>query len=138
MTKEYEVGYGKPPQHTRFQKGKSGNPKGRKPKSAESSVGIMSKLLSQKKTIYEDGQPVKVSLYELFFRKLMGDALAGKPQSLKLLFQLIDRQEQVREKQGDLRDPQVIANEIIGKIIENVQKQPKGLPVMTAENNSEN
>jgi hypothetical protein len=24
----YEVGYGKPPAHTRFQKGKSGNPKG--------------------------------------------------------------------------------------------------------------
>jgi len=26
------VGYGKPPRHTRFQKGKSGNPKGRPPK----------------------------------------------------------------------------------------------------------
>jgi uncharacterized protein DUF5681 len=28
-TGDYEVGYGKPPLHTRFQKGKSGNPKGR-------------------------------------------------------------------------------------------------------------
>ena len=28
-TLDYEVGYGKPPLHTRFQKGKSGNPKGR-------------------------------------------------------------------------------------------------------------
>ncbi|MGJ3627161.1 DUF5681 domain-containing protein [Sphingomonas sp. MMS24-JH45] len=26
----YEVGYGKPPIHARFQKGQSGNPKGRK------------------------------------------------------------------------------------------------------------
>lgn len=26
---EYEVGYGKPPAHSRFQKGRSGNPKGR-------------------------------------------------------------------------------------------------------------
>jgi hypothetical protein len=24
----YEVGFGKPPKHTRFQKGRSGNPKG--------------------------------------------------------------------------------------------------------------
>ena len=26
---DYEVGYGKPPTHTQFQKGRSGNPKGR-------------------------------------------------------------------------------------------------------------
>jgi hypothetical protein len=30
-----EVGYGKPPLHTRFQKGKSGNPKGRPAASAD-------------------------------------------------------------------------------------------------------
>ena len=29
ITRDYAVGYGKPPVHTRFQKGKSGNPKGR-------------------------------------------------------------------------------------------------------------
>jgi len=26
--KDYEVGYGRPPKHTRFRKGQSGNPKG--------------------------------------------------------------------------------------------------------------
>ena len=29
--RNYEVGYGKPPKHTRFKPGQSGNPKGRKP-----------------------------------------------------------------------------------------------------------
>lgn len=130
MTNRYEVGYGKPPQHTRFQKGRSGNPKGRPRKAAPNSFNILGKLLSQKKTIYEDGNPVRVSLYELFFRKLLADGLAGKSQSLKLLYQLIDRHEQVREKQGDLRDPRVIANEILQKIIDDVQEQPKGLPVL--------
>jgi len=32
----YEVGYGKPPKATRFQKGKSGNPSGRPKKPAQS------------------------------------------------------------------------------------------------------
>ena len=27
--RDYEVGYGKPPRHTRFTKGQSGNPRGR-------------------------------------------------------------------------------------------------------------
>jgi hypothetical protein len=29
MSEDYEVGYGKPPKHTQFQKGASGNAKGR-------------------------------------------------------------------------------------------------------------
>ena len=29
--RDYEVGYGKPPRHTRFAKGRSGNPRGRAP-----------------------------------------------------------------------------------------------------------
>ena len=29
MAEDYEVGYGKPPQHTRFKKGRSGHPEGR-------------------------------------------------------------------------------------------------------------
>jgi hypothetical protein len=28
MPGDYEVGYGKPPKHSRFRKGQSGNPKG--------------------------------------------------------------------------------------------------------------
>ena len=31
--KDYEVGYKKPPKHTQFQPGQSGNPAGRPPKS---------------------------------------------------------------------------------------------------------
>ena len=29
LSSDYEVGYGKPPEHTRFQPGRSGNPRGR-------------------------------------------------------------------------------------------------------------
>ena len=41
----YEVGYGKPPQHSRFKPGQSGNPKGR-PKSAKGLNTIVGKLIT--------------------------------------------------------------------------------------------
>lgn len=36
MSDDYEVGYGKPPKAHRFQKGQSGNPRGRRPKAERS------------------------------------------------------------------------------------------------------
>ncbi len=38
MPRDYEIGYGKPPKHTRFKKGQCGNPKGR-PKGARNRLG---------------------------------------------------------------------------------------------------
>lgn len=43
--KGYDVGYGKPPQETRFKKGASGNPMGR-PKGAKNRVVVMQKKLN--------------------------------------------------------------------------------------------
>ena len=45
ITRDYAVGYGKPPVHTRFQKGKSGNPKGR-PRGMKNMSTLLSTALS--------------------------------------------------------------------------------------------
>src|SRR5262245_29748444 len=37
---QYEIGYGKPPRHTRFQKGQSGNPRGRKRGSVNTEITL--------------------------------------------------------------------------------------------------
>ncbi len=42
----YEVGYKKPPRHTRFSKGISGNPRGR-PKGTQNLVSVINDLLDR-------------------------------------------------------------------------------------------
>jgi hypothetical protein len=61
MTKPcYDVGYGKPPLHTRFRKGQSGNPKGRG-KGTKNFATIFVKAMSQPVTINENGKRKKIS-----------------------------------------------------------------------------
>jgi hypothetical protein len=43
--RDYEVGYGKPPRHSRFVKGQSGNPRGRPP-GAKNMKTLLTKALN--------------------------------------------------------------------------------------------
>ena len=54
MADDYEVGYGKPPKHTRFRKGQSGNLLGR-PKGSTNLQTEMKRLLAAKTKIKVDG-----------------------------------------------------------------------------------
>ena len=61
MTKPcYDVGYGKPPLHTRFRKGQSSNPKGRS-KGTKNFATIFMTAMSQSVTINENGKRKKIS-----------------------------------------------------------------------------
>ena len=50
----YHVGYGKPPVHSRFAKGKSGNPKGR-PKGSGSLASRLQKMLGEEIAVQQAG-----------------------------------------------------------------------------------
>src|SRR5215469_15592455 len=52
---DYEVGYGKPPRHTRFKKGQSGNPRGR-PCGSKNLKTLLSEALSEPVIITENGR----------------------------------------------------------------------------------
>ena len=61
---DYEVGYKKPPRHTQFRKGKSGNPAGR-PKRAVNVQASLHKTLSRADALSaSDGKPKKMSTWD--------------------------------------------------------------------------
>jgi hypothetical protein len=52
---EYEVGYKKPPQRSRFKKGESGNPNGR-PRGSKNLATLLEKELRQRVVVNENGR----------------------------------------------------------------------------------
>lgn len=84
----FEVGYGKPPKHTQFQPGQSGNPKGR-PRGAKSPFTLLREELQRKVTLRENGTVTTVTKLEAIMKRVVADTLSGKASQTKLLFALL-------------------------------------------------
>jgi hypothetical protein len=83
-----EVGYGRPPTHTRFPKGTSGNPRGR-PKGSAGFREIIRKAFMRKATVKEGGKRRKITMMEAAFTKLIGNAANGDPKAAKAVVDVI-------------------------------------------------
>ena len=79
----HTVGYGKPPKHAQFQRGKSGNPKGR-PKGSPDLAALLKASFGQQLTANVDGKSKKMPVIEALIRKNLAMALSGKPGAMKL------------------------------------------------------
>jgi hypothetical protein len=90
-TPEYAVGRGKPPMHTRFKKGQSGNPSG-KPGPAklvkQRFRQLVHQALGKEKIGLRFSEP-RTSL-ESMANRLVSDAAWGKPMSMRILLSLLD------------------------------------------------
>jgi hypothetical protein len=84
------VGYRRPPRHSRFQPGRSGNPRGRPP-GVKSLSDIVRKIVGQKVTVTENGRARRVPRLEAILLRAAGEASRGDPRALRLLLQLTER-----------------------------------------------
>lgn len=87
----YDVGYKKPPVSSRFQKGVSGNPRGR-PKKDQSQATILEEIIKELKktvTIRENGKIIKVTKMEAMIKNLLASAMKGDSKSISLLMKIL-------------------------------------------------
>ncbi|WP_456237665.1 DNA methyltransferase [Geminicoccus flavidas] len=96
MPRDYEVGYGKPPVHTRFRPGQSGNPRGR-PKSSLNLDTLLQQELAEKILVREGNKALRVSKKQAMVKSLVAKALKGEVRAIQLLMAMLQQQE---AKQG--------------------------------------
>lgn len=90
------VGFGRPPESTRFKKGVSGNPKGR-PKGSLNVATVFMRTLREKVVINEHGQRKTVTKLEAALKQLVNKAAGG---DLRAIGQLRDLAREAEEKQN--------------------------------------
>ncbi len=116
--KSYEVGNRKPPRHTQFPKGTSGNPAGRPIGSKNLKTDLVEEL-GERVAVTENGKPLKLSKQRLMIKALMGKAIKGDPRSadilLKLIGQVIGTDSEDRSGKALAPEDQAILDAFLGK-----------------------
>ena len=87
MKREYDVGYGKPPTHSRFRTGQSGNPKGR-PKGSRNFSTDVKATLEESIRVTSHGKAKTVSTQLAALLRLREKALSGDARALDGLLAL--------------------------------------------------
>ena len=85
--RDYAVGYSKPPRHTRFEKGRSGNPKGR-PSGAKNLSTLFIEALNETVIVAENGGRRKISKRQAIVKQIVNKAAKGDWRCTKLLLEL--------------------------------------------------
>jgi hypothetical protein len=84
---EAAVGYGKPPKHSQFKPGQSGNPSGRKRKEKKfSDPNPVREILLEEIKIMINGKKRKMSKAQALVHKYVGMAMSGDYKAAGLIF----------------------------------------------------
>ena len=96
MPPDYDIGYGKPPRHTRFKKGQSGNPRGR-PRGSKNLKTMLNDALNEPVVVAEEGGRRKITKREAIVTQLVNRSASADLRALKILLDTLRDMEGHRE-----------------------------------------
>ncbi|MGB9646769.1 MAG: DUF5681 domain-containing protein [Stellaceae bacterium] len=118
---DFEVGYGKPPRHTRFKTGRSGNPRGRRPGSRNLST-LLGEALNEPVIVAENGGRRKISKREAIIKQLVNQSAQGDWRAAKLLLDIL----QDIERRTEPQTPESSFGSADEKVIEQLKARLRG------------
>ena len=116
-----DVGYRKPPKHTRFRPGRSGNPKGR-PKGTKNFKTDLAEELQERILVREGGKAQAVSKQRAMLKRLTEKALQGDTRAASLIITIVARF--LDQSEDDDRSTPLTAEDL--RIIENFRARLAG------------
>ena len=119
--RDYQVGYGKPPRHTRFMPGRSGNPRGR-PSGSKNLKTLLSDALNELVVVAENGGRRKISKREAIIKQLVNRSAQGDWRAAKLLLDIL----QDIERQTEPQTPDSSFGSADEKVIEQLKARLRG------------
>jgi hypothetical protein len=125
---DYVVGYRRPPLHSRFQPGQSGNPSGR-PKGSPNLKSILEQVLREQISLREGNVTKKITKAEAIIRGLVIGAMKSDFRSQATLFRLVEQIGQFEEMPDH---PRVIERVIVDGRPPREQLRPAAEPAEDA------
>jgi hypothetical protein len=89
-TPDSDVGYKRPPRHTRYRPGQSGNPRGR-PKGTRNLATDLGEEIAERIPIREGERRLRVSKQRAMLKALVAKALKGDTRAASIVLQLVER-----------------------------------------------
>jgi len=112
MTKNYEIGHGKPPKEAQWKKGQSGNPNGR-PRKDVRMTALVSRLLGQRIVVRKGKTTKRMTRLEHLLHRLFEQALLGDARLMKMVFD-----EAHRDEARDDRNPSALDTAADGEVLQ--------------------
>jgi Family of unknown function (DUF5681) len=113
--RDYEVGYRKPPFHTRFQKGRSGNPTGR-PRGRKNMATLLSAALDASIIVVENERRKKITKREAIVTQLVNKSASADLKATQIVLAMLRELEALADGAADSAALTEVDKEIIRRI----------------------
>ena len=120
---DYKVGPGRPPLHTRFRKGQSGNPGGRSKKKLHA---LLADALNEQVFVTVDGERRKITKRKAVVHQLVNKSTTADLRATKMLFDMIKEVEQKASVATSAPEPRRLDaadKEVMQQLVDRIRQQ---------------